>query len=43
MWRLADGQTDAKHSKVIIGNSGRAVEYVELLVLVFFLASTTML
>jgi hypothetical protein len=35
---LADGAIDVKHRKVLIGNSGRAVESIELLELVFFLA-----
>jgi hypothetical protein len=38
----ADGRIEAKHRKVLIGNSGHSVESVELLELelVFMLAST---
>ena len=39
MWLLADGAIDVKHWKVLIGNSDRAVESIELLELVFFLAA----
>jgi len=43
MWLWAGGAIDVKRRKVLIGNSGRALESIELLELVFFLASTTLL
>jgi hypothetical protein len=38
MWLLVDGVIDARPCKELIGNSGRSVEFVEHLELVFLLA-----